>query len=216
VLEPAPEHTRDVLALALVLVESSDVVFAIDSIPAIFAITRDPFIVFTSNIFAILGLRSLYFALAGLMHRFRYLKMSMVFILAYVGMKMILAHHYPIPVEYSLAVICGLLAVGLLASVLRNEDTAQLISPLLNDLEELLAMSYRHARRVVVLLVGFTLLLIGLAMIVLPGPAILVVPLSLAVLGIEFAWARRWLATLRGTVDRPGPGGPTRTLPGSG
>lgn len=204
------------LALALVLVESSDVVFAIDSIPAIFAITRDPFIVFTSNIFAILGLRSLYFALAGLMHRFRYLKMSMVFILAYVGMKMILAHHYPIPVEYSLAVICGLLAVGLLASVLRNEDTAQLISPLLNDLEELLAMSYRHARRVVVLLVGFTLLLIGLAMIVLPGPAILVVPLSLAVLGIEFAWARRWLATLRGTVDRPGPGGPTRTLPGSG
>ena len=87
------------LALTLLLVESSDVMFAVDSIPAIFAITRDPFIVFTSNIFAILGLRSLYFALAGLMHRFRFLKMSLVFILAYIGMKMILAHYYPIPVQ---------------------------------------------------------------------------------------------------------------------
>ncbi len=85
------------LFLVLLVVESSDVLFAVDSIPAIFAVTTDPFIVFTSNVFAILGLRSLYFVLAGIMDKFRYLKMSLVFLLAYIGVKMLLSHHYPIP-----------------------------------------------------------------------------------------------------------------------
>ncbi len=123
------------LFLTLVLVETSDVMFAVDSIPAVFAVTRDPFLVFTSNIFAILGLRSLYFALAGLMGSFRYLKMSLVFILAYVGVKMMLAHHFPIPNLVSLAVIGGMLAVGVLASLLTPEDTAALASPILAEHE---------------------------------------------------------------------------------
>ncbi len=190
------------LALALVLVESSDVVFAIDSIPAIFAITRDPFIVFTSNIFAILGLRSLYFVLAGLMDRFRFLKMSLVFILAYIGVKMLLTHYHPIPVAVTLAVIVGMLAVGVLASLAATSDTAKLISPLIDELEDLLEVSYRQGRRLVIMLVGFTLLLIGLALIVLPGPALLLIPLGLAILGIEFAWARRWLAQLKQTTGK--------------
>lgn len=118
------------LFLALVLVETSDVMFAIDSIPAIFAVTRDPFLVFTSNVFAILGLRSLYFALAGLMENFRYLKMSLVFVLAYVGVKMMLTHHYPIPNLISLAIIGGILAVGVLASLFSSQDTARLVSPI--------------------------------------------------------------------------------------
>lgn len=105
------------LMLALLLVETSDVMFAIDSIPAIFAVTKDPFIVYTSNVFAICGLRSLYFALAGLMDKFRYLKSSLVFLLAYIGVKMILTHHYPIPQEVSLAIIGGILAVGVIASL---------------------------------------------------------------------------------------------------
>ena len=105
------------LFLALLLVEASDVTFAVDSIPAIFAVTRDPFIVFTSNIFAILGLRSLFFVLAGMMERFRYLKASLVFLLAYIGVKMMLQHHYPIPNKVSLAVICGILFVGIVASL---------------------------------------------------------------------------------------------------
>lgn len=109
------------LFLALVLVEASDVTFAVDSIPAIFAVTRDPFIVFTSNIFAILGLRSLFFVLAGMMARFRYLRISLVFLLAYIGVKMMLQHHYPIPNIISLAVIGGILAVGVLASVISTE-----------------------------------------------------------------------------------------------
>jgi len=110
-------HALTPLFLALVLIESTDVMFAIDSIPAIFGVTQDPFLVFTSNIFAILGLRSLYFALAGLMGKFRYLKVSLVFLLAYIGVKMILSHHYKIDNAVSLGIICGILSVGVLASL---------------------------------------------------------------------------------------------------
>ncbi len=108
------------LFMVLLVVESSDVLFAVDSIPAIFAVTQDPFIVFTSNIFAILGLRSLYFALASLLDRFQYLKQSLVFILGYVGVKMILSHTYHVPAGFSLAVIVGILSIGIVASVVQN------------------------------------------------------------------------------------------------
>ncbi len=188
------------LFLALVLVEGSDALFAVDSIPAIFAITQDPFLVLTSNVFAILGLRSLYFALAGLMHRFRYLKMSLVFVLAYVGVKMMLTHHHPIPNLVSLAIIGGVLAVGILASFSATADTAKLMSPLAHELEHLVVVTYRQARRVVILLIGSSVILVGVAMIVTPGPAILVIPLGLAILALEFAWARLWLRRVRNTA----------------
>jgi tellurite resistance protein TerC len=109
------------LSLALVMVESTDVIFAVDSIPAIFAITGDAFLVFTSNVFAILGLRSLYFALAGAIRQFRYLKVSLAFVLALVGVKM-LAHSWlksafgPNVNLYLLVVILAILATGVLAS----------------------------------------------------------------------------------------------------
>lgn len=106
------------LFLALVMIESTDLLFAVDSIPAVLAITLDPFIVFTSNVFAILGMRSLYFALASLMDRFRYLKHSLIFVLCFVGTKMILAHHYPIDSMASLGVIVGILSIGVAASFL--------------------------------------------------------------------------------------------------
>jgi tellurite resistance protein TerC len=111
--------------LTLILVETTDVMFAIDSIPAIFAITQDPFLVFTSNIFAILGLRSLFFAVSGLIDVFRYLKASLVVLLAYIGVKMILSHpdfplHYKIPNLVSLTIIAGILAVGVIASLIAD------------------------------------------------------------------------------------------------
>lgn len=109
--------TATPLFFALVLIESTDLLFAIDSIPAVLAISLDPFIVFTSNVFAILGMRSLYFALASMMDKFRYLKTSLVFILAFVGIKMVLSHHMPIDSLVSLAVIVGILAVGVVASI---------------------------------------------------------------------------------------------------
>ena len=111
------------LALALVMVETTDLIFAVDSIPAIFAITADPFLVFTSNVFAILGLRSLYFALAGMVTKFRYLKVSLALILLVVGVKMLLAEwlkltlgkHYNL---YLLTVILSILAAGVAVSIL--------------------------------------------------------------------------------------------------
>ncbi len=104
------------LFVALNIVNLTDVVFAVDSIPAIIAVTRDPFLVFTSNAFAILGLRALYFAVAGLMEMFRYIKYSLVFILAFVGVKMMLMHHLHVPNLVSLAVIVVSLVVGVVAS----------------------------------------------------------------------------------------------------
>jgi tellurite resistance protein TerC len=106
------------LFVTLLFIDFADVVFAVDSIPAIFAVTQDPFLVFSSNAFAILGLRSLYFAIAGMMAMFHYLKLSLVFILGFVGVKLILVHHYKIPDLVSLAVIVGMLAIGVAASVM--------------------------------------------------------------------------------------------------
>jgi tellurite resistance protein TerC len=106
------------LLLVLVAIEATDLVFAVDSIPAIFAVTQDPFIVYTSNIFAILGLRALYFALAGMMGKFHYLKVGLAFVLVFVGVKMLLAGVYHIPILASLGVIVTLLAGAIVASQL--------------------------------------------------------------------------------------------------
>ncbi|KAB2967781.1 MAG: TerC family protein [Thermoanaerobaculia bacterium] len=108
------------LFLVLVLVETTDLIFAVDSIPAIFAITTDPFIVYTSNVFAILGLRSLYFLLAGIMHRFEYLKLGLAAVLVFVGAKMALVDVYKIPAAVSLGVVATLLAAAIVASLVRT------------------------------------------------------------------------------------------------
>jgi tellurite resistance protein TerC len=107
------------LLLVLVCVEVSDLVFAVDSIPAIFAVTKDPFIVFTSNIFAILGLRSMFFLLAGVMDRFHYLKIGLALVLSFVGTKMLLVDVYKIPIGVSLGVIALVLGAAIAASWLR-------------------------------------------------------------------------------------------------
>jgi tellurite resistance protein TerC len=110
------------LMLVLILIESTDLVFAVDSIPAIYAVTDDPFIVFTSNIFAILGLRSLYFVLAGYLAGLKYLKPGLAGVLTFVGAKMLLVDVYKIHPLVSLAVIIGILAVAFVASVRARED----------------------------------------------------------------------------------------------
>jgi tellurite resistance protein TerC len=109
--------TATIAFACLLVVEFSDVLFAVDSIPAIFAITTDPFIVFTSNIFAILGLRSLYFFLANILDRFEYLKYSLIFILFYVGVKMLIVNIYKFPPFVSLLVIVVSLVAGVLVSM---------------------------------------------------------------------------------------------------
>jgi tellurite resistance protein TerC len=104
------------LLLALIAVELSDIIFAVDSVPAVLAITRDPFIAYSSNAFAILGLRSLYFALARILPRFRYIHQGLAVVLAFVGTKMLLSEKFTIPNGISLAVICGILGIAALAS----------------------------------------------------------------------------------------------------
>jgi tellurite resistance protein TerC len=111
------------LLLVLLLVEISDLIFAVDSLPAIFAVTTDPFLVYTSNAFAILGLRALYFLLADLMHRFRHLKTGLATILGFVGVKMLLVDLVKVPIGASLAVIASILAIAVIAS-LRSSRTA--------------------------------------------------------------------------------------------
>ncbi|HGP1214020.1 TPA: TerC family protein [Klebsiella pneumoniae] len=110
------------LLLVLILVELSDVIFAVDSIPAIFAVTTDPFIVLTSNLFAILGLRAMYFLLAGVAERFSMLKYGLSVILVFIGVKMLIVDFYHIPVAISLGVVAGILAVTLLINAWVNRQ----------------------------------------------------------------------------------------------
>jgi tellurite resistance protein TerC len=111
------------LFLVLLIVESTDLVFAVDSIPAIFAVTQEPFIVYTSNIFAILGLRALYFLLANVMDKFQYLKLGLSAVLTFGGVKMVIVDLYKIPVGISLGIIAGILTVSIIASLWKKKDS---------------------------------------------------------------------------------------------
>lgn len=109
------------LFAALLVVEASDLLFAIDSIPAVLVVSRDPFIVFTSNVFAIMGLRSLYFMISGVMGLFRYLRYGLCIVLGFIGVKMLISHYYKIPITYSLTVVVTVLTLSILLSIFIKE-----------------------------------------------------------------------------------------------
>lgn len=117
------------LLLVLASVEVTDVIFAVDSIPAIFAVTSDPFIVYTSNIFAILGLRALYFLLAGVMDRFHYLRIGLALVLVFVGSKMLITDVYKVPIAVSLTVVAALIGAAIAASLLRPHPQSEAVKP---------------------------------------------------------------------------------------
>jgi tellurite resistance protein TerC len=111
---------------------------------------------------------------------------------------MILSHHHPIPTWVSLAVIGAILTVGILASIIAaNRGVSPLLSPLADDLEELAVVTLKHARRVLTIVIGASVLLVGVAMLVLPGPAVIVIPAGLAILGGEVVWARRLIRKMK-------------------
>jgi tellurite resistance protein TerC len=112
------------LFIVLLVVETTDLLFAVDSIPAILSITLDAFIVYTSNVFAILGLRSMYFALAGMMDLFHYLHYGLSIVLMFVGVKMLISHYYDMPTALALGVVAGVLAISVLASVVHPKKPA--------------------------------------------------------------------------------------------
>jgi tellurite resistance protein TerC len=105
------------LFIVLLVIETTDILFAVDSVPAILAITLDAFIVYTSNVFAILGLRSMYFALAGMMEIFHYLHYGLSLVLIFIGAKMLLSHYYTVPTEWALGAVAALLGLSVLASL---------------------------------------------------------------------------------------------------
>jgi tellurite resistance protein TerC len=117
------------LFVVLVFIETTDLIFALDSIPAIFAITTDPFIVYTSNVFAILGLRALYFLLASVIHKFQYLQLGLSVVLVFVGAKMLLEDLYPIPIGVSLGVVAVVLAAAVAASLVWPAETGEARPP---------------------------------------------------------------------------------------
>jgi tellurite resistance protein TerC len=128
-IKRAGQYIATPLLVVVVVIETTDVVFALDSIPAALAITLDPFIVYTSNIFAILGLRSLYFALAGVMRLFHYLHYGLVFILIFVGVKMLLPETYHIPTYIALGVVAGVLIVSVIISIIWPRKVGSIPAP---------------------------------------------------------------------------------------
>jgi len=180
------------LLQALILVEFSDVLFAVDSIPAVFSVTRDTFIVFTSNIFAILGLRSLYFVIAAIILKFHYLKHSLTVLLFFIGGKMLLSHHFPISVRVSLAVIVAVLSMGILVSVMKAHcGDAPLRSLLVLDRRLLAALGGGRAKSILSVFAVVAALWVGLAWEAfgLSGRQTLLAALVVAVLGGVWAGA---------------------------
>ncbi len=190
------------LFVALVVVETSDVMFAVDSIPAIFAITQDPFIVYTSNVCAILGLRALYFALAGIIERFRYLKVSLVFLLAFIGVKMLIAHHYPIPTWVSLTVIAGVLFVGVVASLIApTRQTEPIPSRFGATPPRLISATPQQAHRMILFVVASTAAVVCAVAFFLPWPSLPVVLAGGLVVALELLLGWRWLKAIRRRME---------------
>lgn len=207
------EHGRrrlSPLAPAVIAVLAMDVVFAVDAVPAIFAVTWDPFLVLTSNLFALMGMRSLYFVLAGTLSQLKPLRFGLAAVLAFVAFKMLASRQLEIPPGWTLTLVLVALAAGIVAGWLLRRyrpDFANI--PVLGELVQLTAMSWAGLRRVVILVFGSSVLLVGVAMLLLPGPAFIVIPTGLAILATEFTWAARVLRRAREAIeggDGEGPG----------
>lgn len=184
--------------LALLVVETTDILFAIDSIPAIFAITKDAFIVFTSNVFAILGLRSLYFVLAHALNKFYYLRYSLIFLLAFVGLKMLLIDLYPIPLSISLYVILFILAMGVIASYFNWEKIRDIwSSPVFNDLKKLGQVSLAEQTGVILLAIGITLLILGIMQLAIRGIGWILIPIGILIIFREVLYALKIFRSIR-------------------
>jgi len=175
------------LLLVLITIEVTDVLFALDSIPAVLAISQDPFIVYTSNVFAILGLRSLYFALARVMDLFHYLSYGLAAILMFTGAKMLLGSVYHIPVEVALGVVAGILILSVLVSLLRRKT-----SPPKS------AGRKRSFKTIILLLTAWVCILggaLGLILPLVPGTVLLFA--GVMILARQYTWARKLLARVR-------------------
>lgn len=177
------------LLLALIVIDIADAIFAIDSIPAAFGISLDPFIVFTSNMFAILGLRAMFFALTAGLDKFKYLKLAMIFVLLFIAIKMLASDYVHLTPMTQLGVTAGILFAGVLASLKSLKKPPEGFT---RDIADIAEIGLVRAKRIVLVGIGLIILLAGVLMTVpgMPGPGLLIIPIGLAILSAEFAWAR--------------------------
>lgn len=177
------------LLLALIVIDIADAIFAIDSIPAAFGISLDPFIVFTSNMFAILGLRAMFFALTAGLDKFKYLKLAMIFVLLFIAIKMLASDFFHLNALTQLGVTAGILFAGVMASLNKLKRPPE---GLTRDIADLAEIGLVRAKRITLIGIGLIIVLAGLLMTVpgMPGPGLLIIPIGLAILSAEFAWAR--------------------------
>jgi tellurite resistance protein TerC len=187
-----------VLFVALVMVETADGIFAFDSIPAGLALTRDPFILFASNVLAVLTVRSIFPLLMRFTGWLRYFKIALTLVLMYLAAKMLIpGQMLDIHPEISLGVIFAILTGGAVASILGSAPDPTVLttrpSPLGEDAERLARLTLKQVRKVMVLIVGTIVVLAGIGMLIGPGPGLVVIPIGLAILATEFVWAKRLL-----------------------
>ena len=193
------------LLVTLIMIETADAVFAIDSVPAVYAVTRDPFIVFAATAFSLLVLRSLFFVLSSYTAWLRYVKVGLALNLAFLAVVMALPTTLRMPTEISLAVVSGVLgAFVVIALILARRGRERSTSPLGEDADRIARLTLKQSRRLIVFVVGTTIVAIGIFMTVGPGPGALVIPIGLAVLASEFFWARKLLSTYATHAQRVG------------
>lgn len=191
-------HTVTPLFEVLIIVLTASFIFSIDAIPAGQAFAEDPLILWSANLFSLLGMRSLYFAVAATMRHLRPAKLGLALILGYLGGLMLTRSWIEIPVGWSLVIVATLLAGALIASGLMDPgEVPVLVSPLEEELDEWAVVTVKQARRIVILILGSSIMLVGGVMIFTPGPALVVIPTGLAILSTEFVWARRWLRSFK-------------------
>jgi tellurite resistance protein TerC len=194
----AGKRVPTLLLVTLVLIETADGVFAFDSIPAGMALTREPFILFASNVLAVLTVRSVYLLLTRFIGWLRYFKVALTLMLLLLAAKMLVPGLIPeMHPEILLGVIMSLVAAGGVASMLGSKPDPTLLatkpSPLGEDAERLARVTLRQARKVMVLILGTAVVLAGIFMMIGPGPGLIVTPIGLAILASEFVWAKRLL-----------------------
>jgi tellurite resistance protein TerC len=193
------------LAIVVLVAAAADLSFALDSIPAVFSMTRDPLIAFTSNTLAILSLRSLYFALAGVIGRLRYLRLGVVFVLVGLAVKTAFFHDELVPTLATLAGVLLVMALSVGASIpaARRQAAAEVRPTPLEDVSEAVALTRRNLRKLVVLTAGTVVLIAAVVIGILPGPGfVILAPIGIAILATEFVWARSLISKLKTLQDR--------------
>jgi tellurite resistance protein TerC len=185
------------LLLCLLVVEYSDFVLASDSIPASLSVSSNLFILISATLISLLGMRALYFVFATALQQLRYIKITLILILILLSVKMLIHNFYAIDASLTLLITALILLAGVIYSLLHH-DRGELPSyPLLENFSRLYDFTYTGFRRIVITLIGVSVLIVGIIFIVTPGPAIIVIPAGLAILASEFVWARLLLKKMK-------------------